>query len=70
MRGQGAGHKLLDMAVDFCKEKRYERVFLWTFSTLLAARHLYESKGFHITETHVNNDWGETVLEERWDLRL
>jgi len=51
MRGQGAGHKLLDMAVDFCKEKRYERVFLWTFSTLLAARHLYESKGFHITET-------------------
>ncbi|OPY28678.1 MAG: TDP-fucosamine acetyltransferase [Methanocella sp. PtaU1.Bin125] len=70
MRGLGAGHKLLDMAIDFCKEKKYERVFLWTFSTLMAARHLYGSKGFQITDTHENNDWGEPVLEERWDLEL
>jgi GNAT superfamily N-acetyltransferase len=70
MRGQGAGHRLLDMAIDFCKEKKYVYVFLWTFSTLMAARHLYGSKGFRITETHENNDWGEPVLEERWDLYL
>jgi len=70
MRGLGAGHKLLDMAIDFCKEKKYVHVFLWTFSTLMAARHLYDSKGFRITETHENKDWGEPVLEERWDLNL
>ncbi|MGA9141977.1 MAG: GNAT family N-acetyltransferase [Methanocella sp.] len=70
MRGQGTGRKLLDLAIDFCKEKKYEHMFLWTFSTLMAARHLYASKGFQITDTHENNDWGETVLEERWDLNL
>jgi N-acetylglutamate synthase-like GNAT family acetyltransferase len=70
IRGHGAGHDLLDRAVDFCQEKKYERVFLWTFSMLMAARHLYERKGFRMTETHINDDWGETVLEERWDLEL
>jgi N-acetylglutamate synthase-like GNAT family acetyltransferase len=70
MRGMGAGHQLLDLAMDFCKEKEYRHVFLWTFSTLAAARHLYSSKGFLITETHENRDWGEIVLEERWDLDL
>lgn len=69
-RGIGAGHRLLDMAIDFCRDRKYGRVFLWTFSTLMAARHLYETKGFRVTETHENRDWGEPVLEERWDLGL
>ena len=67
-RGAGAGHQLIDLAIRFCKEKNYRRIFLWTFSTLLAARHLYAGKGFRITGTHVNNDWGEPILEERWEL--
>lgn len=70
MRGRGAGRRLLDMAIDFCKEKKYGRVFLWTISTLDAARHLYGSKGFKITESHENYDWGQKVIEERWDLYL
>jgi N-acetylglutamate synthase-like GNAT family acetyltransferase len=70
MRGLGFGHRLIDQAIDFCKEKHYEDVFLWTFSTLMAARHLYAGKGFLITQTHENHDWGETILEERWDLYL
>ena len=45
-------------------------MFLWTFSTLMAARHLYERKGFLITDMHENTDWGEKILEERWDLKL
>jgi GNAT superfamily N-acetyltransferase len=67
IRGLGAGRKLIDQAIDFCKERKYGCVFLWTFSTLIAARHLYGSKGFQITETNKNRDWGETVLEERWE---
>jgi GNAT superfamily N-acetyltransferase len=70
IRGLGAGRKLIDQAIDFCKDKKYRHVFLWTFSTLMAARHLYDSKGFQIMETHENRDWGETILEERWDLNL
>ena len=69
MRGQGTGHLLMDRAVDFCR-KKYDRIFLWTFSTLPAARHLYECKGFRITDTRENTDWGKKILEERWELEL
>ena len=70
MRGIGAGRLLIDKAILFCRESGYERVMLWSFSTLDAARHLYIGKGFWMTETRENNDWGETILEERWDLDL
>lgn len=70
LRGLGAGNKLINMAISFCKEKQYKRVFLWTFSKLAAARHLYSKNGFQMTDTHENCEWGEPVLEERWDLNL
>ena len=70
LRGLGAGNKLINMAINFCREKKYGRVFLWTFSKLAAARHLYSKIGFQITDTHENTEWGEPVLEERWDLDL
>lgn len=70
VRGWGAGRILLDLALDFCKKKGYNHVFLWTFSTLHPARHLYKSKGFKITETQENNEWGTVILEERWEMDL
>ena len=65
VRGRGAGSLLLDRAVDFCNDKHFEQVFLWKFSTLMAARHLYSSRGFRITEVNENTDWGRKILEER-----
>ncbi|AUB55057.1 GNAT family N-acetyltransferase [Methanobacterium subterraneum] len=70
IRGLGLGRKLLDMSIDFCKENEYKRVFLWTFSTLQAARYLYKNKGFTITETKENNEWGTPILEELWEIDL
>ena len=70
LRGKGAGHLLLDMAIDFCKKSEYKNVHLWTFSTLYAARHLYKLKGFRITDTRENNEWGRPILEELWELDL
>ncbi|MDR0778500.1 MAG: diphthine--ammonia ligase [Methanomassiliicoccaceae archaeon] len=70
IRGSGAGNELIGSAIDFCRERRYEHIFLWTFSELAAARHLYEKNGFKITDTHENKEWGEPILEERWDLHL
>lgn len=70
LRGVGAGNTLINMALSFCREKKYKHVFLWTFSRLEPARHLYSKKGFRMTETHENSEWGETVLEERWDIDL
>ena len=66
----GAGNKLLETALIFCKEKQYKHVFLWTFSNLEAARHLYAKKGFQRKETRENTEWGVPVLEERWELNL
>ncbi|MBU3217821.1 helix-turn-helix domain-containing GNAT family N-acetyltransferase (plasmid) [Clostridium estertheticum] len=69
-RGRGLGHKLVDRALDFCREKKYNHVFLETISFLEVARHIYASKGFKITQSHKNTTWGKDVLEERWDLDL
>ena len=70
LRGLGAGQKLFDKALDFCRERGYHRAFLWTVSAQEAARRLYAAKGFKITETGENSEWGVPVLEERWDLEL
>lgn len=70
IRGLGIGRKLIDLAIEFCREKRYKHVYLWTFSRLDAARHLYSKHGFQITDTHESSEWGETILEERWDMYL
>lgn len=70
LRGLGVGTKLLNQALDFCRERNYEHVFLWTVSAQESARTLYKKAGFHITETSENNNWGVPVLEEKWELEL
>lgn len=70
MRGLGVGTALLNKALDFCREKNYSHVFLWTVSAQETARNLYKKAGFELTETSENNTWGSPVLEEKWDLDL
>lgn len=70
LRGLGVGTRLLSAALDFCRQKRYSHVFLWTVSAQESARILYKKAGFRITETSENENWGIPVLEEKWDLDL
>lgn len=70
LRGIGAGRMLLAKALDFCRDKGYKHVFLWTVSAQETARRLYTSQGFEMTQTHEDNSWGVPVLEERWDMDL
>lgn len=70
LRGLGAGKNLLNTALNFCREKKYSHVFLWTVSAQESARKLYKNAGFNITETSKNESWGSLVLEEKWDLDL
>jgi GNAT superfamily N-acetyltransferase len=70
MRGMGLGFKLMKTAIDFCKEKNYKHVFLWTVSILEAARSLYKRFGFELIESKVNDTWGDHLMEERWDLEM
>ncbi|MBJ9740058.1 bifunctional helix-turn-helix transcriptional regulator/GNAT family N-acetyltransferase [Acinetobacter oleivorans] len=65
-RGQGIGKKLLKEAINFCDQKQFSAVQLWTFSGLSAARKLYETFGFKLTNEWEGNQWGNTMLEQQF----
>jgi N-acetylglutamate synthase-like GNAT family acetyltransferase len=67
-RGLGIGKDLLKEALQFCKERKYKTIFLWTTSELMEAGHLYTRFGFNKTEEKTHEIWGKKVTEERYDL--
>ena len=70
LRGKGIGNRLINTAIDFCRDRGYKRVYLWTFEGLSAARHLYEKTGFELVEQRRGTQWGTEVNEQRFELRL
>ena len=70
LQGQGIGNQLIRSAIDFCKEKKYPSIYLWTFKGLLSARHLYEKAGFTLVEQCKGCEWGVEVVEQRLVLTL
>ena len=68
--GTGVGNTLLSAAIAFCRSQRYERVYLWTFDGLGAARHLYEKSGFQLVHQQRGKQWGSEVDEQRFELRI
>ncbi|MGB8436650.1 MAG: GNAT family N-acetyltransferase [Burkholderiales bacterium] len=69
VRGTGIGTRLLASAVEFCRARQYEVVFLNTFDGLVAARHLYEKFGFRLVHQQSGNQWGAEVVEQHFELR-
>jgi len=70
LRGKGAGNRLMNEAIDFCRNKKYQRIYLWTFKGLDVARHLYEKNGFKLVEEFTGDQWGTKVEEQRFELLL
>lgn len=69
-RGSGTGTALLNAALTFCRARSYERVVLWTFDGLHAARHLYQKAGFRLVHQQRGTQWGTEVNEQRFELRI
>lgn len=69
-RGLGLGNKLMQLFVDFAKACNYEVAYLWTTNELPTAHHLYKKFGFKLTEERPSNDFGKSVVEQRYDLIL
>lgn len=69
-QGAGIGIRLARAAVDFCRQRGYPRIFLWTFQGLAAARHLYEKCGFGLCEEHDVAQWGQRIREQKFELNL
>lgn len=68
--GQGLGQAMLAQALDTCRLRGQNKLFLTTFKGLDAARTLYERAGFTLTEEFSDDDWGEGSQEVRYDLEL
>ncbi len=70
IQGQGLGKKLIKEAINFCKKKKYDSIYLWTFEGLDIARHIYEKYGFKLVEQHKGSRWGVRLNEQRFELHL
>ncbi|WP_286971063.1 bifunctional helix-turn-helix transcriptional regulator/GNAT family N-acetyltransferase [Flavobacterium sp. UBA4854] len=69
-RGLGIGKRLLNDAIDFCKEKKFKNVFLLTTSMQDKALQMYKIMGFELTKSEEVHEWGKVFYEERYDLNL
>lgn len=67
-RGIGLGRRLMSAAMEYCRDQKFKKVFLWTFHGLDAACHLYKAHGFTLTEQVPNDTWKKGIVEERWEL--
>ena len=70
LRGKGIGNRLIHSAVEFCRNKSYKRIYLWTFEGLNPARYLYEKHGFKLIEQRSGMQWGTEVIEQQFERRF
>lgn len=69
-RRNGIGQILMQKAIDFCQDRLMHRVFLWTTPALREARQLYEKFGFVLVDEVPHQQWGNTVVHQRFQLHL
>jgi len=65
-QGKGIGRRLLEEAIKHSDHRELESIYLWTFSGLDAARHLYESVGFGLATEKRAAQWGKEVMEQKF----
>jgi len=69
-RGHGLGGRLVDQCLNFAREAGYKRVKLWTNNPLVAAREIYLSRGFTLTEEEPHHSFGADLIGQVYELDL
>ena len=69
-RGLGIGTRLVDECIAFARARGYRKVVLWTNSVLHSARHIYETKGFHLIKEERHHSFGKNLIGQYWELSL
>ena len=69
-QGSGIGQHLIMQAIEFCKQKRFPKVYLWTFKGLEDARRLYEAVDFRLGAQSQVAQWGQNIIEQKYELDL
>ncbi len=69
-RGSGLGQRLLELALDYCRERAFPSVFLWSFSDLAAALSSTSVQASRSRRRRRNTVWGAERPQVRMDLEL
>ncbi len=69
-RGLGIGQRLVDECILAARQLGYRRLELWTNSVLVAARGIYESRGFVKTAEERHRSFGKDLVGQTWSLDL
>ena len=69
-RGRGLGGRLVDECVAFAQAAGYGRMKLWTNHPLVAARHVYLSRGFRLIEQEPHHSFGVDLIGQVYELDL
>lgn len=69
-RGQKLGARMVDECLSFARDVGYKRMKLWTNDPLAAARHIYLSRGFTLTESEPHRSWGADLIGQVYELDL
>jgi GNAT superfamily N-acetyltransferase len=69
-RGLGIGKRLVEECVRFARLAGYQKMTLWTQSTLNAARHIYSQTGFQVVGEEPHYSFGKDLTGETWELDL
>jgi GNAT superfamily N-acetyltransferase len=67
-QGRGAGRVLLSTALDWCRERNFRKIFLWTVDHLTQSRRMYEQAGFRVTERCPDDRY--TILRDNLKMEL
>ena len=67
-QGSGVGTTLIRESLLFCRNAGHRKVFLWTFQGLEPARRIYERHGFILAEEHRIDQWGTSLIEQKFEL--
>jgi GNAT superfamily N-acetyltransferase len=69
-RGLGLGGALVDTCLTFARKAGYRRMRLWTTDPLVAARHIYLSRGFELVGSAPHDGFGVSLTGQTYALDL
>ncbi len=69
-RGRGLGARLVDECVNFARRAGFALMRLWTNHPLVAAKHVYLSRGFRLVEEAPHRSFGVELTAQVYELDL